>query len=106
MTETARVLGCHVLNWIVTTSAFPFWQIALLKSLDFIGYGYLLAIEKKFQQHGKELAKSLNLSEIDGIVCVSADGVLVEVCSIPMETDYEICMPVISFLLSKVRTLF
>jgi sphingosine kinase len=35
--------------------------------------------ETQFQQHAKELAKSFNLSEIDGIVCVSGDGVLVEV---------------------------
>jgi hypothetical protein len=38
-----------------------------------------LATETQFQQHAKELAKSFNLSEIDGIVCVSGDGVLVEV---------------------------
>jgi hypothetical protein len=71
------------------------------KSLDFNGYGYLLAIEKKFQ-HGKELAKSLDLlPEIDGIVCISADQVLVEVCSIPMETDYEICYASHFLLITK-----
>jgi sphingosine kinase len=36
--------------------------------------------ETQFQGHAKDLAKSFNLSEIDGIVCVSGDGVLVEVC--------------------------
>ncbi|KAH9549445.1 hypothetical protein CY35_10G020600 [Sphagnum magellanicum] len=35
--------------------------------------------ETQFQGHAKDLAKSFNLSEIDGIVCVSGDGVLVEV---------------------------
>jgi hypothetical protein len=98
------MLSCFKLN--CNKISISFLINCTFKSLDFNGYGYLLAIEKKFEKHGKELAKSFNLSEIDGIVCVSADRVLVEVCSIPMETDYEICMPVISFLLSKVRTLF
>jgi len=43
-------------------------------------YFFLLATETQFQGHAKDLAKSFNLSEIDGIVCVSGDGVLVEVC--------------------------
>jgi sphingosine kinase len=32
-----------------------------------------------FNSHAKDLAKSLDLSQFDGIVCVSGDGVLVEV---------------------------
>jgi sphingosine kinase len=32
-----------------------------------------------FNSHAKELANSMDLSQFDGIVCVSGDGVLVEV---------------------------
>ncbi|ESQ55222.1 hypothetical protein EUTSA_v10025046mg [Eutrema salsugineum] len=35
--------------------------------------------ETKYQLHAKEIAKSMDLSKYDGIVCVSGDGVLVEV---------------------------
>jgi sphingosine kinase len=35
--------------------------------------------ETLFQGHAKDLAKSFDLSQFDGIVCVSGDGVLVEV---------------------------
>ncbi len=35
--------------------------------------------ETMFNSHAKDLAKSLDLSQFDGIVCVSGDGVLVEV---------------------------
>ncbi|KAL3677363.1 hypothetical protein R1sor_027311 [Riccia sorocarpa] len=35
--------------------------------------------ETQFHRHAKELAKSLVLSEYDGVVCVSGDGVLTEV---------------------------
>ncbi|KAJ7201988.1 hypothetical protein O6H91_Y491500 [Diphasiastrum complanatum] len=34
--------------------------------------------ETKFQRHAEELVKSLNLTQFDGIVCVSGDGILVE----------------------------
>ncbi|CAK9218654.1 unnamed protein product [Sphagnum troendelagicum] len=35
--------------------------------------------ETLFQGHAKDLAKSFDLSQFDGIVCVSGDGVLVEI---------------------------
>ncbi|KAL2652375.1 hypothetical protein R1flu_020503 [Riccia fluitans] len=35
--------------------------------------------ETQFHRHAKELAKSIVLSEYDGVVCVSGDGVLTEV---------------------------
>ncbi|KAL5730053.1 sphingosine kinase [Ranunculus cassubicifolius] len=35
--------------------------------------------ETKYQLHAKEIAQKLNLSSYDGVVCVSGDGVLVEV---------------------------
>lgn len=35
--------------------------------------------ETQYKLHAKELARSMDLSEYDGIVCVSGDGVLVEV---------------------------
>lgn len=35
--------------------------------------------ETQFQRHGKDLAKSFDIAQFDGIVCVSGDGVLVEV---------------------------
>lgn len=35
--------------------------------------------ETKYQLHAKEMVRSIDLSKYDGIVCVSGDGVLVEV---------------------------
>jgi diacylglycerol kinase family enzyme len=35
--------------------------------------------ETQYQLHAKEVANSLDLSKYDGIVCVSGDGLLVEV---------------------------
>ncbi|EYU27907.1 hypothetical protein ABFS82_13G113400 [Erythranthe guttata] len=35
--------------------------------------------ETKYQLHAKEVARSLDLAKYDGIVCVSGDGILVEV---------------------------
>lgn len=35
--------------------------------------------ETQYQLHAKEIVNSLDLSKFDGIVCVSGDGVLVEV---------------------------
>ena len=35
--------------------------------------------ETQYQLHAKEVASSLDLSKYDGIVCVSGDGILVEV---------------------------
>lgn len=35
--------------------------------------------ETKYQLHAKEIVKSMDVSKYDGIVCVSGDGVLVEV---------------------------
>ena len=37
--------------------------------------------ETQFQQHAKEMAKTIDLSGYDGIVCVSGDGILLEVIS-------------------------
>lgn len=39
----------------------------------------LAGSETQFQTHAKDLAKSFDLSQYDGIVCVSGDGVLAEV---------------------------
>jgi sphingosine kinase len=36
--------------------------------------------ETKYQLHAKEFVKSMDVSKYDGIVCVSGDGILVEVC--------------------------
>jgi diacylglycerol kinase family enzyme len=50
-----------------------------------------LITETRFFRHAKELAKEIDLSQFDGVVCVSGDGVLVEVCfpsachSLPIE---------------------
>lgn len=40
--------------------------------------------ETQFHRHGKDLAKTFDLSQFDGIVCVSGDGVLVEVCTLAL----------------------
>lgn len=37
--------------------------------------------ETQYRLHAKEVANSLDLSKYDGIVCVSGDGILVEVGS-------------------------
>ena len=39
----------------------------------------LYCSETKHQLHAKEVVGSLDLSKYDGIVCVSGDGILVEV---------------------------
>lgn len=39
----------------------------------------LFCAETKYQLHAKEVVKSLDLDKYDGIVCVSGDGILVEV---------------------------
>ena len=39
-----------------------------------------LITETQFFRHAKELAKEIDPSQFDGVVCVSGDGVLVEVC--------------------------
>ncbi|KAG6553893.1 hypothetical protein Mapa_004810 [Marchantia paleacea] len=47
-------------------------------------------LETMYQRHAKELAKSVELSEYDGIVCVSGDGVLTEVVNGLLErADWE-----------------
>ncbi|RLM92396.1 sphingosine kinase 2-like [Panicum miliaceum] len=53
--------------------------------------------ETEYQGHAREVASSLDLGKYDGIVCVSGDGVLVEVVSgILQRTDWEdaIKMPI------------
>jgi len=49
--------------------------------LSFLLTSFIVGIhaETLFQGHAKDLAKSFDLSQFDGIVCVSGDGVLVEV---------------------------
>uniref|UniRef100_A0A5B6ZHW6 sphingosine kinase n=1 Tax=Davidia involucrata TaxID=16924 RepID=A0A5B6ZHW6_DAVIN len=41
----------------------------------------------KYQLHAKEVAQTLDLSKYDGIVCVSGDGILVEVVNGLLERD-------------------
>ncbi|XP_057739198.1 sphingosine kinase 1-like [Arachis stenosperma] len=43
--------------------------------------------ETQHQLHAKELARSLDLSQYDGIVCVSGDGILVEVVNGLLERE-------------------
>ncbi|XP_074557627.1 sphingosine kinase 1-like [Curcuma longa] len=43
------------------------------------GYINYTIVETKYQNHAQEMTKSLDLPKYDGIVCVSGDGVLVEV---------------------------
>ncbi|XP_066307116.1 sphingosine kinase 2-like [Miscanthus floridulus] len=53
--------------------------------------------ETEYQGHSREVASSLDLAEYDGVVCVSGDGVLVEVVNgILQRTDWEeaIKMPI------------
>uniref|UniRef100_A0A803LPM9 DAGKc domain-containing protein n=1 Tax=Chenopodium quinoa TaxID=63459 RepID=A0A803LPM9_CHEQI len=40
---------------------------------------FLDSLETKYQLHAKELAYGLDLTEYDGVICVSGDGILVEV---------------------------
>lgn len=56
------------------------------------GVDYTLK-ETQYQRHAKDLAKSMDLSQYDGIVCVSGDGVLVEVLNGLLEReDWESAM--------------
>ncbi|KAJ7560569.1 hypothetical protein O6H91_04G135600 [Diphasiastrum complanatum] len=43
--------------------------------------------ETQFQRHAKDMAKTVDISHYDGIVCVSGDGVLVEVLNGLLERD-------------------
>lgn len=51
----------------------------LLKYLTVSVYGWWWYLETKRQLHAKEVVQSLDLAKYDGIVCVSGDGILVEV---------------------------
>eukprot|EP01018_Ginkgo_biloba_P022428 Gb_00257 [translate_table: standard] len=49
--------------------------------------------ETQFQRHAKDMAKSMDLSQFDGILCVSGDGILVEVVNGLLErTDWELAI--------------
>ncbi|GMI93381.1 sphingosine kinase 1 [Hibiscus trionum] len=48
---------------------------------------HITLIETKHQLHAKEVAKSMDLSKYDGIVCVSGDGILVEVVNGLLERE-------------------
>ncbi|XP_010268829.2 PREDICTED: sphingosine kinase 1-like isoform X1 [Nelumbo nucifera] len=43
--------------------------------------------ETKYQLHAKEIAQTLDISKYDGIVCISGDGVLVEVVNGLLQRD-------------------
>ncbi|TYG48552.1 hypothetical protein ES288_D10G024600v1 [Gossypium darwinii] len=47
----------------------------------------ITVIETKHQLHAKEVAKTMDLSKYDGIVCVSGDGILVEVVNGLLERE-------------------
>lgn len=67
------------------------WDVTLI-FIDFI----VSLSETKHQLHAKEVAQTLDLSKYDGIVCVSGDGVLVEVdcllCKLLYENPYYISL--------------
>jgi len=44
----------------------------------------ILTSETKYQLHAKEVSRSLDLTKYDGIICVSGDGILVEVGLLPV----------------------
>ncbi|KAG4124129.1 hypothetical protein ERO13_D10G021400v2 [Gossypium hirsutum] len=48
---------------------------------------YIDSLETKHQLHAKEVAKTMDLSKYDGIVCVSGDGILVEVVNGLLERE-------------------
>ncbi|KAE8719843.1 Sphingosine kinase 2 [Hibiscus syriacus] len=48
---------------------------------------HITLIETKHQLHAKEVAKTMDLSKYDGIVCVSGDGILVEVVNGLLERE-------------------
>ncbi|KAJ4981051.1 hypothetical protein NE237_031888 [Protea cynaroides] len=49
--------------------------------------------ETQYQLHAKEMAHTLDLSKYDGIVCVSGDGILVEVVNgLLQRADWEVAM--------------
>lgn len=51
----------------------------VFKYMWFLCLGLLWYLETKYQLHAKEVVQSLDLAKYDGIVCVSGDGILVEV---------------------------
>ncbi|XP_059283257.1 sphingosine kinase 2-like isoform X2 [Lycium ferocissimum] len=48
---------------------------------------YIDSLETKHQLHAKEVAKSLDILRYDGVVCVSGDGILVEVVNGLLERE-------------------
>jgi sphingosine kinase len=47
----------------------------------------IFASETKYQLHAKEIVRSMDVSKYDGIVCVSGDGILVEVVNGLLERE-------------------
>ncbi|KAH9290297.1 hypothetical protein KI387_034414 [Taxus chinensis] len=57
--------------------------------LDVAGVSFTLE-ETQFRNHAKDMAKAVDLSQYDGILCISGDGVLVEVVNGLLErSDWE-----------------
>lgn len=55
------------------------FPLGILEFLFMPFYFNPLNSETKYQLHAKEVIRNLDLSKYDGVVCVSGDGILVEV---------------------------
>ncbi|KAE8728630.1 Sphingosine kinase 2 [Hibiscus syriacus] len=62
-------------------------HITLIGSLYIDFDNHMNFSETKHQLHAKEVAKTMDLSKYDGIVCVSGDGILVEVVNGLLERE-------------------
>lgn len=65
----------QIMDKYVARSWIRMWWFILFQNL----FLWIEFAETQYQLHAKEIAKTLDLSKYDGVVCVSGDGILVEV---------------------------
>ena len=59
----------------------------------------IMLSETKYQLHAKEVVSTMDLSKYDGIVCVSGDGILVEVSWLMLL--FKMCCPFSCFIAKR-----
>lgn len=72
-----KVHSSHVIQACICLFHFPYAKGCLLALI-------FLTTETEYQLHAKEVSRSLDLTKYDGIICVSGDGILVEVGLLPV----------------------
>ncbi|KAJ0791566.1 putative sphingosine kinase [Helianthus annuus] len=66
-----------------------------MHTLFCFSFGLFVTSETKYQLHAKEVAHDLDLTKYDGILCVSGDGILVEVVNGLLERkDWQVALKI------------